>query len=259
MANITDAAAAVEDGAAAYRPMHQQVRETEAHIREIDIELDELETTARRAEDGSARKSRAEEQIAELTAEREELLTKIPAEWDAQYETFSKLTSAETNARRTYRRTADNAYSAIPTIINVVGDEEALRAFGDTMRGVKDQVTPLEPKEAEAFLKEIEKQIGAIEGTSETKKLLAKARREVKKKNGDPDKAAEFLDDALVAYDEDLAWRAKAKTDLLPELTTYREAIKDTIGLRGQDRLPREQALFVASCSSGHRDISLNF
>ena len=101
--------------------------------------------------------------------------------------------------------------------------------------------------------------IGAIEGTSETKKLLAKARRELKKKNGDAEKAAGFLDDALVAYDEDLAWRAKAKTDLLPELTTYREAIKDTIGLRGQDRLPREQALFVASCSSGHRDISLNF
>jgi len=239
--------------------MHSQVRETEAHIRELEIELEELETTARRAEEGSRRKTRAEDRIVKLTAERDELLTKIPEEWDAQYETFSKLTSAETNARRTYRRMADKAYSAIPKVMEIVGDEEALRGFGDTLRGVKDQVTGLEPKAAEEFLKGIEKQLGAIKGTSDTKKLLAKARREIKKKKGDPEKAAGFLDDAVAAYDEDLAWRAKAKTDLLPELVTYREAIKDTIGLRGQDRLPREQALFVASCSSGHRDISLNF
>ena len=239
--------------------MHQQVRETEAHLRELDIEIEELETTARRAEDGSTRKSRAEERIAKLTAEREELQTKIPAEWDAQYETFSKLTGAESNARRTYRRTADKAYSAIPKVMEVVGDEEALRDFGDTLRSVKAEVSGLEPKAAEDFLKGIEKQLGAIKGTSDTKGLLAKARREIKKKNGDPEKASGFLDDALTAYDEDLSWRAKAKTDLLPELVTYRDAIKDTIGLRGQDRLPREQALFVASCSAGHRDISLNF
>ena len=259
MTNITDAAAAVEDGAAAYRPMHQQVRGAEAHIRELSAEIQELETTARRAEEGSKRKTRALERVETLTAEREELQAKIPAEWDAQYKTFSKLTGAETNARRVYRRTADKAFSPIPKITEIVGDEEALRSFGDKIRTVKDQVTPLDPKEAEVILKDIEKQLGAIKGTSETKKLLAKARRELKKKKSDPEKAAGFLDDAVASYDEDLAWRAKAKTDLLPELATYHEAIKDTIGLRGQDRLPREQALFVASCSSGHRDISLNF
>jgi len=259
MSDITNAAATVQGGAEAYRPMHQQVRDIEAHLREINIEIDELETTARRAADGSDQKARAESRIATLTAERDKAQGEIPEEWDAQYETFSKLTSAETNARRAYRRTADKAYSAIPKIITIVNDEEALRAFGDAIRSVKDQVTPLDPKAAETFLKDIEKQIGAIEGTSETKKLLAKARRELKKKKGDAEKAAGFLDDAVAEYDADLTWRAKAKTDLLPELATYREAIKDTIGLRGQERLPREQALYVASCSSGHRDISLNF
>ena len=47
--------------------------------------------------------------------------------------------------------------------------------------------------------------------------------------------------------------------DLLPGLAEYEKKIRDTIGLRQQPRLPREQALFVAGCNADHRDISLSF
>ncbi|WP_205470551.1 hypothetical protein [Breoghania sp. L-A4] len=57
----------------------------------------------------------------------------------------------------------------------------------------------------------------------------------------------------------DLAWRRQAQTSLLPDLEAYDAAIRDTIGLRSLPVLPREQALYVASCSSGHRDVSLSF
>ncbi len=46
---------------------------------------------------------------------------------------------------------------------------------------------------------------------------------------------------------------------MLPGLMAYREALRDTIGLRQQPVLPREQALDVAACTSVHRDISLSF
>ena len=45
----------------------------------------------------------------------------------------------------------------------------------------------------------------------------------------------------------------------MPELEKYNLVIKDNIGLRLQSRLTKEQAKFVASCNSIHRDISLNF
>ena len=32
-----------------------------------------------------------------------------------------------------------------------------------------------------------------------------------------------------------------------------------TLGARSQKKLPRETALFIAKCNSGHKDISLNF
>jgi hypothetical protein len=56
-----------------------------------------------------------------------------------------------------------------------------------------------------------------------------------------------------------VAWRLRAQEELLPDLREYKAAISGTIGLRQQPKLPREQALFVASCNSKHRDISLNF
>ena len=75
----------------------------------------------------------------------------------------------------------------------------------------------------------------------------------------DPAAAAAALAEAGTLLASEVAWREKASTGLLPGLETYEAAIRNTIGLRGQHRLPRTQALFVASCSSHHRDVSLSF
>ncbi len=259
MDDIDTTSQAVVDNADVYRPLHRSVRATEAKILELDHIIEELETRARRADTGSDRETEALERAAILKVENEELRASIPAEWDETYNTFSKLTDAESKARNTYRRAMDKAYEPVAEAIAIISDQEALAAFGDTLGGVKDQVEGLEKEDAIEFLKGIERSVGEIEGTSETKKLLAKARREIKSKKGKPEKVVGFLDEAMTSYEEDLEWRTKANADLLPELITYREAIKDTIGLRKQEKLPREQALYVAACSSGHRDISLNF
>ncbi|TFG85348.1 MAG: hypothetical protein E4H18_05505 [Hyphomicrobiales bacterium] len=98
-----------------------------------------------------------------------------------------------------------------------------------------------------------------VAGTKDIKALLAKARRAIKGKAPNPEEAAKFLAEAAQAYDADLAWRKRAEAGLKNGLAEYDAAIHDTIGLRGQSRLPTDQALYVASCSSGHKDISLSF
>ena len=57
----------------------------------------------------------------------------------------------------------------------------------------------------------------------------------------------------------EVAWRQSAKTTLLPGLQAYEAVIRDTIGVRLQSRLTRDQALEMANCTSAHRDISLHF
>ena len=39
----------------------------------------------------------------------------------------------------------------------------------------------------------------------------------------------------------------------------FDDSIKNTIGLRLQEKLSKEQAKYVAACRSTHTDISLNF
>ncbi|MGB3244784.1 MAG: hypothetical protein WBB25_09625, partial [Sulfitobacter sp.] len=79
------------------------------------------------------------------------------------------------------------------------------------------------------------------------------------KRNPDRVAALAEYDKALDEYEAQATWRADADAALRPQLTAYIEGIRGTLGLRSQDRLNREQALYMATCNAVHRDISLNF
>ena len=69
----------------------------------------------------------------------------------------------------------------------------------------------------------------------------------------------EAIDNAIAEYESEMQWRTEAEPVLLSSLTDYEATIKQSIGIRQQERLTRDQALSVAACSSHHRDISLSF
>ena len=108
-------------------------------------------------------------------------------------------------------------------------------------------------------LKSLAKQFGSIKGASKIKSQISKARRALSKKKPKLDKAISHLDNAGVIYREQRLWRERAMTELLPDIKIYEQAIRGTIGLRLQKRLAKTEALYVAACTSGHRDISLHF
>ncbi|MCZ6587879.1 MAG: hypothetical protein O7B24_08060, partial [Alphaproteobacteria bacterium] len=65
--------------------------------------------------------------------------------------------------------------------------------------------------------------------------------------------------DALKLYAIEVDWRQRAAGKTTEDLVSYNDAIKTSIGVRLQDRLPSNIARSVAVCRSKHRDISLNF
>jgi hypothetical protein len=101
--------------------------------------------------------------------------------------------------------------------------------------------------------------VAAVEATRAIASALSKARRALRGSSPDAEAAQQRIFEAVKAFDDDLVWRRRAQTELLPGLRSYDAAISGTIGLRSQARLPDEQALFVAACQSNHRDISLSF
>ena len=256
---IQSAEAAVAAQADAYRPMHRQVRDIEADIRHIDEEVRELQVFASRSINSDAARARAEEQIIELTAEKDQLAAQIPAEWDAANEAFAELTKAESDARRQYRRSADASYQPIDELLTMLSGNAALEAFRPTLITLQQEAPALEPKAAMDRIKEVASQASRISGASDIGSALSKARRALRGGNPDPEKSAQNIEDAIAALDENLQWRLAADAALRPGLSQYLDAISNTIGLRSQPRLPREQALYVASCRAVHRDISLNF
>ena len=82
----------------------------------------------------------------------------------------------------------------------------------------------------------------------------------MKAKAPDKAKAADEVDNAIIAFDDEVDWRSEAASqDLVSKIESYDNAIKGTIGLRQQADMPRELGLYVAGCNAGHRDISLSF
>ena len=246
----------------AYRPLHAQVRGIQADIAKIDRELKELDRELDRvSRTGTepARQEALESRIEALKAERAELTAAIPQNWDAEHKAFQKLQKAETAARRTYRRTVDDAYEPIANLIAAIEDTASLAALESEVRGLLQVIQGPDTAQAVARVSEVRGRVGKIEGARAIASQLAKARRELRRRTPQPEKARAAIEKAIQALQEDLSWRQRAVRELLPGLQAYEATIRDTIGLRRQPRLPREQALEIAGCNSVHRDISLSF
>ncbi|MEM7057292.1 MAG: TRAP transporter large permease subunit [Pseudomonadota bacterium] len=258
---IDAAEQAVMTAAPDYRPMHRQVRAVERDARKLAAEIKHDQTLINRLKStapDSPRIARLEESVAALTAERDALLAEIPAEWEAKNEDFAALAKAEVNARRAYRRTSDEAAAPVAELADVLAGTEALAGTEEELRAIRADVESADPKELVERIETLRSAMRDASAGKDTVKGLSNARKSLRK-DPDPVKAAEELDASIAALAEDLSWRRTAQTEVLPGLNAYTAALADTIGLRSQQKLPSEQALYVAGCNSGHRDISLNF
>ena len=75
----------------------------------------------------------------------------------------------------------------------------------------------------------------------------------------DPIEIRKKSKEVVELFNKEVDWRSDAKENFMPKIQEYNNAIKDTIGLRLQSKLTKDQAIYVSRCNSIHRDISLNF
>jgi TRAP-type mannitol/chloroaromatic compound transport system permease large subunit len=263
LATAFTAASQVDTATDAYRPALVQVRRIERDMRKLQVEADQLKVLISRMNDPAQLPEKADfEQRREgLLAEIEARKSDIPATWTDTYGTFSKLTKAENSARSTYRRSADSAYQDAAGVLAALESSDAFRSVETRLRELRAVVESGDPVAGQDTLKDFERTLRDIEGSDAIKKALSKARRALKGKKGVPDreKAMAEYAKAVAEYESQLIWRAAAENSVKGEVATYLDGIRETLGARMQTGLSRDQALFLASCQSSHRDISLNF
>lgn len=244
------------DKAVDYRPQHTVVRALQRDARRLSSQIADLDTAIQR---GFGDTDAQRERRAEMEEERDALLAQIPDGWEEVQTAYGQLTAQDRRARGMYRRTVDQAYKPIEELQEIIGDADKLAALEAQIDALAADARGMDADTAEERFKTVERLVGDVAGAGDIRSLLSDARRKIDARTPDVDEALENIAEAQAILTAEVAWRSRAEDDLLPSLRTYDEGIRDTIGLRQQPRLPREQALFVASCSAEHRDISLNF
>jgi len=261
MAAIKTAEQALMDNTDRYRPIHTQVRAIEADIRDVEELKKDLSTTLSRTsgDNAEARRKALSDRIDSLDRQIQTLNESIPNEWESENQRHVDLLTAESKARNDYRRAADQAYSPVKETIEILSATSALREMSSAIPEMKTLMQNNEAVDLLEPLASLSKQFGEIAGAGKIKSAVSKARSALKRKKPKTEAAMESIEKALEEYNEEMQWRNEAEPLLLADLEAYEATIKQTVGIRQQDNLTREQALSVAACSSHHRDISLSF
>lgn len=261
LAEAITAEQAVKAASDAYRPIHGEVRSLQRSMLLAGIENKELETRISRLREESDGPEK--ERLLAIVQTNKDEITKlegmIPDGWDDTFKEYNVLIKAEQKARSTYRNTVDDAYDPLRSIMAILADTPKLDTIEAELFALKDKISASEPADMVKPLAEFSKVIGKIAGTNTLKSAVGKARRALKSRKPSKEKALAQIEKAESIFAEEKAWRVKANAALAPGFSSYNKVISSNIGLRMQTRLSREQALYVASCSSGHEDVSLNF
>ncbi len=247
-----------------YRPLHTEVRRLQDNVRDIEEEIEELTTDLRRlGRNGTPEPGEAEDlqaRIDALTAEKAVLESEIPDTWEDERKQFVALLNAEKKARRDYRRNVDRAYEPVQEIVTLAASGSSLAAVSEEIKALEGIAQNASVADVKAALKVARATLrNAAPDTNSISSLLTKADRALRPNGNGREKTVEFVKEAIALYDSEVAWRQRAVGELTAGLSSYDDAIKTSIGLRLQDRLPKSVARSVAACRSRHTDISLNF
>jgi TRAP-type mannitol/chloroaromatic compound transport system permease large subunit/ribosome-binding protein aMBF1 (putative translation factor) len=260
---LDEAEAAVEAATPEYRPLHEEVRRIQRDIRDHQEDIEEVQDSLdefRFAEDQSPeRKAALEARLERLNRELEELRGAIPEDWEPRHETFLELQQAELNARRAYRRASNDGYEPVLEMIAILEATDSVAALEPRIEEAAARLGEASAEDLEEQLSDILSAARDAEAGDDLTDALSDARRAVRDDEPDLDAARENLGLAREALAAELAWKRAAIERVLPGLERYRDRLAGTIGIRTLERLPREHALYIASCEAQHRDISLLF
>jgi tripartite ATP-independent transporter DctM subunit len=257
------ATAAIQAAEGDYRPLQRQVRRLQLEISDLTAALKRdakaLDRMGRRLGKDDPKTVAMAASMEAMETQKAALEAQIPDSWKSVHKTFGKLLTAQKKARLLYRRTVDKSYTAISDLLSAIEDADALRLLDGRIYDLATVISSKTSEEAMVEIKSVEAAVGKLAQAGAVRTKLSKVRRALRGKNPNPDKARKELAKTVKLYEAEVAWRRAAKQSLLGSVQAYEMAIRDTIGLRLQTRLPRNIALEVAACNAGHRDISLYF
>ncbi len=243
-----------------YRDLHFSVRKKQKKIRKIDDKIEELKAEIRNLDkDKVSQKNKIELKIEDYKLEIDEVKKQIPENWASRNKEFEIIQKAKNTQTKRYKKNVDEAYDNLDQIAMFIKDHEKLNELSSEIKDLKYEINNKNYENSFSLIDGLFEKLSEISGTEEIANRLDDLYSLVDSEEIEENKISDAISELFILFDKEVNWRKNASQNLMPELEKYNSVIKNNIGLRLQSRLTKEQAKFVASCNSIHRDISLNF
>ena len=257
---VQSAQAIYDDYAIDYRDLHFKTRKKQKKIFKLNKKIDKYKAEIRNLDDEDVSdKNKILQKIENVKLEIEEIQNQIPQEWKAKNDEFNKINKAKNLAVKKYKKTVDNAYEDLMLIKDFIKDGEKFEELNQDMKLLKSKIDNRGYIDAIEFIDNIFEKVGEISGSDEFADKLDYLITLMDEDEVDFEKLQASTNDTLVLFEKEITWRKDFKKKHMDTINAHDKAISETIGLRLQSKLTKNQAIYVSKCNSIHRDISLNF
>ncbi len=258
--DVKSAQSIYDDYAIDYRDLHFKTRKKQKKIIKLNKKIDKFKAEIRNLDDEDVSdKNKILQKIENVKLEIEEIQNSIPQEWKAKNDEFNKINKAKNLAVKKYKKTVDNAYEDLLLIKEFINDGEKLEELGQDMKLLKSKIDNRGYIDAIEFIDNIFEKVGEISGSDEFADKLDYLITLMDEDEVDFEKLQSSANDTYVLFQQEIDWRKNFKKSYIDKINAHDKVISETIGLRLQSKLTKEQAIYVSRCNSIHRDISLNF
>ena len=240
-----------------YKPLHTKVRRLE---KEIYKKLNKIEKIKKeiRLEIDPTEIEKLDSEILDYQNEIEKIKMTIPSNWESENSEFNNILNEYNKTKLKYNKTVDNSFNELMEFIEIFNNLEDLFLIEDNFDKIFNKIEK-EDENISDQLKEFERKFNKFNQVSNIKKPIKNARKLLKKNYDKKSEALELIMESKLIYEKEIFWRLKAKDILLEDFILLSKLGEETFGLRKQDSLNKEQAVYLARCKSSHEDISLYF
>ena len=240
-----------------YKPLHTKVRNIEKNIFKKLSKIEKIKKEIR-LETENEKIQNLENKIIELQKEIEEIRLTIPVTWKDENDNFNTILKNFNKTKLTYNKSVDGSYNDLQKFIEIFRNSDNFALLENNYVGLINSINK-EEKEIVEVIKDFERLFNPFKDTSDIKKPLKKARKLLKKNYDKKTEALDLINESKKLFLIEKNWRLKGSQVVLSDLIDLSNTGSETFGLRKQDKLNKEQAIYLASCKSVHEDISLYF
>ncbi len=153
----------------------------------------------------------------------------------------------------------DGSYDDILKIYTILDLQNEYFAFENQFKELSNKLEISKPKQLISEIKLLVKKLNKIPDNRKIISSLNKVNRNLKKKKIDYFKVNKNFDIAYELYSKKASAIKDIDKNITVELKNYLNVISSSIGVRQQSKIPRDLALYLASCRSTHKDLTLYF